>query len=164
MDAISIRSATADDGEAVAAIYAPFVSDTIVSFELEPPTGREMAERIAATQPTHPYLVAQRNGEVIGYAYAGAHRARAAYSRSVDVSIYLAAGARRQGVGRILYGALFEQLAKADFHMAFAGIALPNDASIGLHKAMGFAPVGIYREVGFKFGAWHNTSWWQKRL
>jgi L-amino acid N-acyltransferase YncA len=162
--AVEIRSATAADAAAILAIYAPIVRDTIISFETEVPSVAEIAQRIDTALKTHPYLVAETGGAVVGYAYAGEHRARSAYRWSVDVTVYVAAPARRSGVGRALYGRLLPMLAERQFHAAFAGIALPNPASVGLHEAMGFTPVGIYREVGCKFGRWHDVGWWQRLL
>ena len=112
----------------------------------------------------YPYLVADREGTVLGYAYASEHRSRAAYRISVDVTCYVAGTARRAGVGRALYGALIGSLAQAGFHSAHAGITLPNEASVGLHEAMGFCKVGVYREVGYKLGAYHDVGWWQRML
>jgi len=164
MAAAKIRAAASSDREAIAALYAPIVQDTIISFETQPPSPDDMAERIARTVPVYPWLVAERAGEVIGYAYAGQHRARAAYRWSVDVSVYVGSGARRSGVGRMLYDRLFALLRQQNFRSAFAGIALPNDASVGLHEAMGFEPLGIYKDVGFKFGQWRDVGWWRLAL
>ena len=159
-----IRVAAASDSEALAAIYAPVVRDTTISFEVEPPVPDEMARRIAATLPAYPWLVAEREERVIGYAYAGRHRDRAAYRWSVDVSAYVDANARRCGVGRALYQTLFAILRRQGFHAAFAGIALPNAASVGLHEALGFQLVGIYQQVGFKHGQWRDVGWWRLAL
>jgi phosphinothricin acetyltransferase len=161
---VKIRSATAADAAAILAIYAPIVRDTIISFETEVPTVHEIADRIDTTLKTHPYLVAEVSGVMAGFAYASQHRARSAYRWSADVTVYVAAEARRLGVARALYGRLLPMLAERQFHAAFAGIALPNPASVGLHEAMGFVPVGIYREVGFKFGQWCDVGWWQRLL
>jgi L-amino acid N-acyltransferase YncA len=160
-----IRPALESDAADIAGIYAPIVSETAVSFEDVPPTADEMGKRIAATRADgYPYLVASNGKRILGYAYCGAHRSRAAYRYSADVTIYIAPKAQRSGVGRALYGALLPELARLGFHAAFAGIALPNPASIGLHEAVGFTLVGIYREVGFKFGRWHDVGWWQRLL
>lgn len=158
------RSATAEDASALQAIYAPIVEGTAISFEERPPSVEEMTARITSTLERYPYLVAECGGRVVGYAYAGQHRMREAYRWSVDVSAYVAEDARGLGVGRVLYGALLSDLSSRAFHAAFAGIALPNAASVAFHEAMGFEPVGIYREVGFKFGRWHDVGWWQRRL
>ncbi|HSV03429.1 MAG TPA: arsinothricin resistance N-acetyltransferase ArsN1 family B [Phenylobacterium sp.] len=159
-----IRPASAADAAAVAAIYAPIVEATIISFETVAPGPAEMARRIEATLETHPWLVFEDDGGVAGYAYAGAHAARDAYRWSVNVSVYNAERARRRGVGRALYHALFEILRRQGFHMAFAGITLPNEASVGLHEAMGFRPVGVYPEVGWKLGAWREVGYWGLEL
>jgi phosphinothricin acetyltransferase len=123
-----------------------------------------MARRIEATSRDYPYLVAERDGVFAGYAYASQHRTRAAYRFSVDVTVYIAEAARRSGVGQALYAELLSNLAARGFHAAFAGIALPNPGSIALHERVGFTSLGIYREVGFKFGSWHDVGWWQRLL
>lgn len=161
---MSVRVACSADAEAIAGIYAPYVQRTAISFEDDPPSATEMAQRIISTLPSHPYLVFEENGVVSGYAYAGAHAARPAYRWSCNVSVYTAQGAHRRGVGRALYAVLFDLLARQGFHSLFAGIALPNDKSVGLHEAMGFVHLGTYREVGFKQGAWHDVGYWRKGL
>jgi phosphinothricin acetyltransferase len=155
-----IRVARRSDSRSIAEIYGPYVRDTAISFEADPPTGDEMAARIAATLPTYPYLVAHREGAVVGYAYASKHRERAAYRWSVDVTVYVSQSERRTGVGRALYTPLLFILRKQGFRSAYAGIALPNPGSIGLHEAMGFQPVGTYKNVGYKHGRWHSVGWW----
>ncbi len=162
--AVRIRQAADGDAAAVAAIYAPYVRDTIISFETAAPTPAEMGGRIAAISTRHPWLVAEQGGEVLGYAYAGEHRSRAAYRWDVDVAVYLAADAHRRGLGRRLYLALFELLRRQGYINAYAGISLPNAASVGLHEALGFLPVGVYRKVGYKQGAWHDVGWWSLNL
>jgi L-amino acid N-acyltransferase YncA len=161
---IDIRSVTSEDAAAIQRIYAPIVAETAISFEEVPPTIEEMAARIALTLKTYPYLVAVSGGEVCGYVYAGRHAERVAYRYSVDTTVYLAPEARGKGVGRALYTALLSELARRGFHAAFAGITLPNPPSVGLHESVGFAPLGVYREVGFKFGRWHDVGWWQRLL
>jgi phosphinothricin acetyltransferase len=161
---VSIRAAdAARDGTACAAIYAPYVADTVITFELDPPTADDMSARIARYGASHAWLVAEVGGAVAGYAYASPHRDRAAYQTSCDVGIYCRMNARGMGLGRALYGALLPILA-AKYHAAFAGIALPNDASVRLHEAFGFTPLGIYREVGWKLGQWRDVGWWQRLL
>jgi phosphinothricin acetyltransferase len=159
-----VRVATAADAAGVQAIYAPVVRDTAISFEEEPPSVEEMAGRISATLPTHPWYVAEEGGVLLGYAYAGRHAERAAYRWSANATIYVAAEARGGGVGRSLYAALFDALIRQGFHAAFAGITLPNAASVGLHEAMGFRHLGTYAEVGFKFGSWHDVGYWRRPL
>jgi L-amino acid N-acyltransferase YncA len=161
---VSLRVAEPGDAEAIAGIYTPIVRDTAISFETEPPSAEVMAARIEATLPTHPWLVAVRDGEVVGYAYASEHAQRGAYRWSVNVSAYLAQTARGQGVGRGLYDVLIPTLQGQGFRSAFAGIALPNAASIGLHEAVGFELLGVYKEVGFKLGQWRDVGYWRLSL
>lgn len=161
---ITIRTANVADAASAQVIYAPIVERTTISFEETPPSVGEMATRIAACLDAYAYLVAERDGQIIGFAYAGRHRTRSAYRWSVDVSVYVAEEGLRSGVGRALYDDLLSTLAEKGFHAAFAGIALPNPASIALHQALGFEPIGVYRQVGFKFGNWHDVSWWQRLL
>jgi phosphinothricin acetyltransferase len=156
-----IRSATADDASSCAAIYAPFVTDTAVTFEYEVPSTAEMGRRIDAA---HVWLVAVDDDIVHGYAYGGPFAARAAFARTCEVSVYLAPEARGKGLGRQLYTVLLDQLRDRNLHVAISGIALPNDASIALHKGFGFELVGIYREVGYKFERWHDLARYQLRL
>lgn len=161
---VTTRSARREDAAAIQAIYAPIVEATAISFEESPPSVEEMAGRIAGTLERYPYLVAVQAGRVVGFAYASQHRTRAAYRWSVDVTGYVAETARRAGIGKLLYGELLSELAQGGFHAAFAGIALPNPASIALHESVGFEHVGVYREVGFKLGRWHDVGWWQRLL
>lgn len=160
----TIRLATTRDAAAVQSIYAPLVTDSVVSFETDPPTTEEMQRRIRATRPEYPWIVGESDGRVLGYAYAGEHRSRPAYRWSVDVSVYVGERHRRAGVGRGLYESLFAVLALQGFQNAYAGIALPNPASVGLHESMGFTPVGVYHEVGYKHGEWHDVGWWQRSI
>jgi phosphinothricin acetyltransferase len=158
-----IRAADFGDAAAITAIYAPYVLDSVVSFEELSPHADEMARRMVES-PRLPWFVATRAGVVAGYAYAGHHKARAAYRWAVDVSVYLAAAEHRQGTGRRLYEALLDELAALGYVNAYAGITLPNPASVGLHQSMGFTPVGVYTGVGFKHGRWHDVGWWQRPL
>lgn len=139
------------------------MESTCISFEVEPPVAAEMAGRIAEYSASHAWLVAEVGGAIAGYAYGSPHRARAAYASSCDVAVYVDPAHAGLGLGRALYADLLARLAPR-YHAAFAGIALPNDASVGLHEAMGFTPVGIYREVGWKMGAWRDVGWWQRLL
>jgi phosphinothricin acetyltransferase len=159
-----LRLATPDDAAAIAAIYAPVLRDTAITFEVEPVGTEEMGRRVATTLRRHPWLVAEIDGEVAGYAYAAQHRTRSAYDWSADVSVYLAPQARRRGLGRALYIALLDLLTAQGFANAMAGIALPNDASVRLHESLGFTAVGVYRSVGWKLSSWHDVGWWQLRL
>ncbi len=159
-----IRLATTDDAARVAAIYAPGVERTVASFEEIAPGAAEMAQRIASTLPTYPWLVHEAGDVVEGYAYASPHHARAGYRWSVNVSVYIDDAHHRRGIGRALYTSLFTLLRAQGFVNAYAGIAIPNPGSVGLHESMGFAPVGIYRGVGFKLGAWLDVGWWHLAL
>jgi phosphinothricin acetyltransferase len=161
---VELRLATPDDAAAVSAIYAPFVAGTPISFEVEAPDAAEMTRRLATAMPLHPFLVAVDADQVVGYAYGGSHNERAAYRWSVNVSVYVDRGRHRTGVGRSLYRALLALLAAQGYRQAIAGITLPSPASVGIHEAMGFRPVGIYRQVGWKLGAWHDVGWWQLTL
>ncbi len=152
------------DAQACAAIYAPYVTDTAITFESEPPSPAQMAERIAGALSSHAWVVLEDEGRVVGYAYGGRHQSRAAYRWACDVSIYIERGRRRTGGGRALYEALFERLAARGYRMAVAGMTLPNDASVGLHRAIGFEPVGVYRRIGFKHGVWHDVAWVQRAI
>ncbi len=163
--ALTIRVATADDAAGVHAIYAPLVRDTAISFETEPPTVDEMRARILATLPRFPWLVAvDEAGTLAGYVYAGRHAERAAYRWGADVTVYIHASRRGQGVGRALYTALFAQLQRQGYCMAYAGITQPNAASVGLHEAMGFTRIGVFDNAGYKHGRWHGVGWWQRVL
>jgi L-amino acid N-acyltransferase YncA len=159
-----VRPATVADAAACAAIYAPYVNDTAVSFELEAPTAEEMAARIEAAVQSHAWLVLEDAGRVVGYAYGGPMHRRAAYRWSCEVSVYVETGRRRSGAGRTLYEALFERLAERGFRTAIAGMTLPNEASAGLHRTMGFEQIGIYRDIGWKLGSWHDVAWMQRSL
>ncbi len=159
-----IRLASEADAAQIQAIYAPIVVKTATSFEMEPPSVDEMRRRVVDTLTHLPWLVCERAGQVLGYAYASKHRARAAYQWSVDVSVYVHVDARRLGVGRAIYKSLFQILRLQGYYNAYAGIALPNPASVGLHEAMGFQRLGIYTEVGYKLGAWHDVGWWYLAL
>lgn len=158
------RDAVAADAARCAAVYAPYVTDTVVSFELEPPTTADMATRIAAARRTHAWVVVEDAGRVVGYAYAGPYKARPAYRWACEVSVYLAADSRRAGGGRALYAALFERLANRGFRTAIAGMVLPNEPSERLHRAMGFERIGTFRRVGWKHGRWHDVAYAQRPI
>jgi L-amino acid N-acyltransferase YncA len=152
------------DAQACLDIYAPFIRDTTVSFEEVAPTLDEFRDRIRAAIATHLWLVLEVDGRVVGYAYASQHRPRASYRWAVDVTVYVGPGHRGIGAGRDLYGELFERLRRRGFQVACAGVTMPNAASVGLHRAMGFEEVGIYRRIGWKAGAWHDVMWLQLEL
>jgi phosphinothricin acetyltransferase len=160
-----IRPADPDgDAAACAAIYAPYVTDTVISFEEEAPNEAEMRSRIERFSRTHAWLVADVDDHVVGFAFGCPHRERAAYRWAADVSVYIDQSAHRRGVGRALYGQLFEVLAGRGVQVLCAGIGLPNEASVALHESLGFVAVGIYRRIGFKHGAWRDVGWWQLDL
>ena len=159
-----VRPASAQDAAACAAIYAPYVRDTAITFETEPPSQAEMGRRISACSQSYAWLVLEDAGRVAGYAYGGRFAERPAYRWAREVSIYLQQGRRPTGAGRALYEALFATLAERGYRMAVAGMTLPNEASVALHRAMGFQEVGTYRRIGFKHGAWHDVAWCQRPL
>ena len=159
-----VRLAEPADAAGVHAIYAPIVRDTAISFETDPPSIEEMSRRIGSTLERWPWLVCVEGADVLGYAYAGRHRERAAYRWGVDVTVYIHERARRRGVGHALYSALLPMLVVQGYHRAYAGITLPNAGSVGLHQAVGFTPIGVYPAVGWKLGDWHDVGWWQRTL
>lgn len=164
-DGLRVRLVEAADVVGIAEIYAPHCTDGLASLETVAPTTDEMAARVRATTATHPWLVAVGgDGRLLGYAYGSRHRERAGYRWSVDVAVYVAAAATGRGVGRALYDPLLDLLAAQGFYRAHAGIGLPNDASLALHRACGFEPVGIFREAGFKHGAWRDVQWMARPL
>src|SRR3954466_11743135 len=161
----SIRDADpVRDAAACAAIYAPHVEDSAVSFEERAPDAAEMAARIGRYGAGHAWLVAEREGKVVGYAYATAFNERPAYRWSASVSVYVAEEARGSGVGRTLYEALFDRLRERGFRMACPGITRPNVASVGLHESLGFEQTGLNREIGWKQAAWRDVGWFQLEL
>lgn len=164
MPRVTVRPAAPRDAAAVRAIYAPIVQNTAISFELAVPTAEEMAKRISSTTTTWPWLVADSGATVVGYAYAGAFRTRPAYRWSVETSVYVDGGARRLGVGRLLYTRLIELLLDQGFVSAFAGVALPNEASVSFHERLGYRPVGVFPAAGYKLGRWYDVGWWHLAL
>jgi phosphinothricin acetyltransferase len=160
---MTIRLASPDDAEEIQAIYAPYCF-TPVSFEAEAPTVEEMRSRITKTLEHHPWLVCEDSGRLLGYVYATRHRERAAYRWSVDTTVYIRQEQHRRGLGRGLYTSLLSVLPVQGYVSAYAGITLPNAASVGLHRALGFQPVGVYQRVGFKLGAWHDVAWFERAL
>jgi L-amino acid N-acyltransferase YncA len=159
-----VRAATPEDASACAAIYAPYVEATAISFELEPPSPAEMAGRIESSLQSHAWLVLEQHGSVVGYAYGAPLNTREAYRWSCEVSVYVERGNRRSGAGRALYEALFARLSERGYLRVVAGMTLPNEGSEGLHRAMGFESVGVYRRIGYKLGAWHDVEMTQRSL
>jgi phosphinothricin acetyltransferase len=163
-DTPTIRSAVEADAAALLAIYRPFVESTAVSFETVVPTVEEFAARIAKALTGWQWLVAEQDGQCIGYAYGSSHRQRHAYRWSVEVSAYVHPNHHRRGVGRALYLRLLEELAQKGFCNAYAGTTLPNEGSVALHRAVGFEFIGVFKAVGRKFGTWHDVAWFQRIL
>jgi phosphinothricin acetyltransferase len=161
---VRIRAATPGDAAAIAAVYAPYVRDTAISFETAPPDAAEMGARIGAGGGLYPWLVGEEEGAVVGYAYACAFRPRAAYRFAVETTVYLAQQAAGRGLGSALYRPLLEGLERQGFTRAIAAITLPNDASLRLHEKHGFAAAGTYRRVGWKLGRWLDVALWQRPL
>lgn len=159
-----IRPARDDDVAAMLDIYRPYVEGTAVSFEERVPTPDEFAARVRSVAAGWSWLVAEDDARVVGYAYGAQLRERAAYRWSVETTVYVAATAQRRSVGRRLYEALFAQLAAAGYCNAYAAVALPNDASVALHCAVGFVPIGTFPRVGFKFGQWRDVAWFHRPL
>jgi L-amino acid N-acyltransferase YncA len=162
---MTIRPADPDrDAAACAAIYAPSVTSTPISFELTPPDAAEFARRIERYSATHQFLVAEEDGAVRGYAYACRWRERPAYDWAVEVSVYVDPARKGEGIGRALYAELLDRLRGQGYRVAVAGITLPNPASVALHERMGFRPIGALREVGWKLDGWHDVGYWQLLL
>lgn len=163
---IRIRAARDADAEQIAAIYMPYVTGSAISFETRPPNAAEMLERMHVSDGLYPWLVATTEDDeaVLGYAYATRFRERPAYRYTVETSIYLGGNVAGQGVGRLLYGALIETLIAQDFTQAVAILSLPNEHSIGLHESTGFRRGGVFREIGYKSGQWHDIGIWQREL
>ncbi len=152
------------DTSSIKRIYGKYVRETPISFELEVPSEAEMRDRIESVLDRDPWLVCEHEGNVVGYAYAKPLRSREAYQWSVESSVYVDGDYHRRGIARGLYGSLFSILESQGYVGAFAGIALPNPASVGLHESMNFEPIGVYRDVGYKDGEWHDVGWWQRPI
>ena len=160
----TIRLATDADAAQMLAIYAPSVRESPISFEVQLPSEAEFRTHVTDTLESLPWLVCDADGVVLGFAYAALHRPRQAYQWSADCSVYVHAGHRGRGVGRALYTSLFAGLRALGYYNVYAGITLPNAPSVALHEALGFVPVGVYRAVGYKMGAWHDVGWWELAL
>lgn len=152
-----------DAADAVA-IYAPFVTESVTSFEEQVPSEAEFRRRMSIHNRTHAYLVAEDDGHVVGFSYAGSFRERTAYQWTCETSIYIAPTHHRRGLGRLLYGTLFDLLAQRGYRTLMAGITVPNAASIGLHEACGFTLVGSFPYNGFKAGEWREVAWMTRRI
>ncbi len=161
---LKIRTANVTDSDAILSIYAPFITDTFVSFETEVPSSESFKKRVAAISNGYPFFVCEENGEVLGYAYASAHGERAAYYLSVNVSVYISPSHHGKGIGKALYIRLLDELSRRGFHRAYAAIALPNEKSIKLHTSLGFTHVGTFHEAGYKFRRWIDLAWYEKGL
>lgn len=160
-----IRNAIRNDAAAIVAIYNHFIVNTAITFEEQAITESDMAQRIADVQDGDlPWLVAEHDGAVVGYAYATKWRVRHAYRFSVESTVYLAPSSAGKGIGRLLYTALIKRLSEQGYHLVIGGIALPNPASVALHEALGFQKVAEFKDVGFKFGRWVDVGYWQMML
>ena len=159
-----VRAVSPDDATAIAAIYAPYVTDTVITFELDPPDAAEFRRRIEHVTATHPWLVAELDGRVVGYAYASTYRTRAAYRWVAETGIYLDRAAQGHGIGRALYTSLLYELTRRGFVAAMGVMTAGNPASTALHERLGFRDVGTQPGIGFKHGAWHDVVFWQRDL
>ncbi len=161
---VDIRVAKVDDAAGILGIYAPFCESTRVSFEVVAPSIDEIRERIQRIGVTYPWIVAEENGRILGYVYASRLRERAAYQWTVEVAVYIAPEHQRRGLARALYTCLFAILRAQGYFKAFASVTLPNEASVGVHQALGFCPAGVFNGVGYKSGEWLDVGWWQREL
>jgi phosphinothricin acetyltransferase len=159
-----IRPISEKDGEACREIYAASVLREVASFELEAPSRQDFAARVEKITAHYPWLVYEEGGKVLGYAYVDRFNPRGAYAWSVLCSVYVAPEAQGRGIGRALYGELFPLTTSLGYCSVFAGITLPNLASIRLHESFGFRKAAVYEKVGFKMGQWHDVGWWQLDL
>lgn len=170
--AVSIRKVNPEDAEALLEIYAYYVRETAVTFEYEVPSLEEFHSRIEVTLEKYPYLAAEEDGRILAYAYAGTFKGRAAYDWSVETTIYVDRGARRQGIGERLLNALERALARQGILNAYACIGVPRDAedeyltfdSVRFHEKMGYCLAGTFRSCGCKFGRWYSMVWMEKML
>ncbi len=158
---MNIRNVNLEDAAQIAEIYNYYIKNTHQTFETEPLSADEMQERIAKTIEDYPYLIAEEDGEIYGYAYATQFKMRQAYEFSAEVSIYVKNAAKQKGIGTRLYEKLFEELKETDIHALIAGISLPNDPSVQFHQKLGFSKVAHFREVGYKLGRWVDVGYWE---
>lgn len=161
---MKLRIANINDADQIVEIYAPYVLNTDISFETVVPSIEEMQRRIGSVLATNPWIVLEVDGYILGYAYASKHRERAAYRWAVDISIYVKQECRGRGIGKVLYSALISLLKLQGYHNVYAGICLPNEASVGIHESFGFRKMAHYTKVGYKSGQWHDTGWWELSL
>lgn len=160
-----IRSAKPQDAEALAGIYNHYILNSVISFEEETVSGREMRGRMADVQKMYPWLVYEEEGAIAGYAYATPWKNRSAYRHAAETTIYVDKAKLGKGIGTRLYAPLLQALRdRDDLHVVMAGIALPNDGSVAIHEKLGFVKVGHYREIGRKFGRWIDVGYWQLML
>lgn len=159
-----IRLATEADCASLLDIYAPYITDTVITFEYEVPTALEFSKRISNIQKKYPWLICEINDKVVGYAYASPFSGRAAYDWSVDFSIYIDSKYHRKNIGKALYFTLIELLKLQGYYNAFAGVSMPNVKSESLHQSLGFTPIGVYQNVGYKFGNWHDVKWFELKI
>jgi Sortase and related acyltransferases len=159
---MNIRSANLDDAAQIAEIYNYYIRNTHHTFETEPLSAEEMRQRIAEVSESYPFLVAEEDGEILGYTYAAQFRLKQAYAYSAEVSIYVKNEAKQKGIGTRLYMRMFDELAETDVHAIVAGISLPNDSSVRFHERLGFRKVAHFSEVGYKLGRWVDVGYWEK--
>ena len=160
-----VRKIDSKDIQTIKSIYNHYIINTLVSFEEQPVSAEEMQTRVEkVTSLGLPWLVAEKNGEVVGYAYAGSWNPRSAYKNSAEITVYLSHQHLGKGWGSRLYQQLFQELERTQVHTVIGGIALPNNASVALHEKFGLTKVAHYKEVGYKFGQWIDVGYWQKLL
>lgn len=164
MTTLDLRVVAVDDADAIASIYRHYVEETAITFEEVPPDAEEIERRIADTVETYPWFVAEANGSVVGYAYAGDLRKRSAYRWVTELSVYVQRSARSVGVGSALYEALLETLSEQGFASAYGVVTLPNPESVGFHEAFGFERAALLPEAGYKHGEWHDVAWFERGL
>lgn len=161
---VEVRFVQTTDAPAILEIYTPFVRETAISFESEPPDIETFRQRVSTYAEQSPWLVATTEGQIVGYAYGTAHRSRGSYQWNQEVTVYVSPSHQRKGIARLLYQKLLDLLKEMGFYKALAVITLPNDASIRFHEDFGFQHIGDMKKIGFKFGRWYTTSWWDKDL
>ena len=166
-----IRVAEPEDAEALLRVYAPYVEKTAITFEYDAPSAEEFAGRIEKTLKRYPYLVAEEDGAILGYAYAGAFKSRAAYDWAAETTVYVAEDAKRRGIGKQLYAALEQALAAQNILNLNACIAYPAGEdpyltrdSVEFHRSLGYRLVGQFTQCGYKFGRWYDMVWMEKHI